>query len=79
MDIKVYYCLDLNNENSEIFQIRGKSEAEDERGEYTKLDIIQGTQTTMKELCAKGYRLVSATKLSDSTSQTVMMLIFQSE
>ena len=79
MDVKVYYCLDLNNEKSEIFQIRGKSEAEDERGEYTKLDIIQGTQTTMKELYAKGYRLVSATKLSGSTSQTAMMLIFQSE
>jgi protein subunit release factor A len=61
MEIKIYFCAVLYNEDSEIIQITDiKKQATEEGGTMDVVSKMQNSKTTLSALYKEGWRLVQA-------------------
>ena len=74
-EIRVYYCVDLINEDSEFFQIKGKRVIKDGNEKIFKPDRIGGTETTLKELYRDGFEIVETIKLDSSFQAPIIAIL----
>lgn len=58
MEIKIYFCAVLYNEDSEIIQITDIKKEATQSGEVDVISKLQNSKTTLKELYKQGYRLI---------------------
>jgi len=58
MEIKIYFCAVLYNEDSEIIQITDIKKEATKNGDIDVISNLQDSKTTLKELYKEGYRLI---------------------
>ncbi len=60
MEIRIYFCAVLYNEDSEIIQITDIKKQATESGTADVISQIQNSKTTLSNLYKEGWRLVQA-------------------
>lgn len=60
MEIKIYFCAVLYNEDSEIIQITDIKKESTETGSSDVISKMQNSKTTLSALYKDGWRLVQA-------------------
>ena len=58
MEIKIYFCAVLYNEDSEIIQITDIKKEASANGEIDVITKLQNSKTTLSALYKEGYRLI---------------------
>ena len=58
MEIRVYFCAVLYNEDSEIIQVSDAKKQASESGAADAVSQVQDSKTTLTALYQKGWRLV---------------------
>lgn len=58
MEIKIYFCAVLYNEDSEIIQITDIKKESSANGDIDVITKLQNSKTTLKALYKGGYRLI---------------------
>ena len=58
MEIKIYFCAVLYNEDSEIIQITDIKKEATKSGDIDVISKLQDSKTTLRELYKEGYRLI---------------------
>lgn len=60
MEIRIYFCAVLYNEDSEIIQVSDIKKQSNENGVTDVISQIQNSKTTLTKLYKEGWRLVQA-------------------
>lgn len=58
MEIKIYFCAVLYNEDSEIIQVVDAKKEAAQKGPSNAVSQVQNSKTTLKALYQEGWRLV---------------------
>jgi len=73
MEIKIYFCAVLYNEDSEIIQVSDAKKQASENGGHDGVSQVQSSKTTLSALYKEGWKLVHVVASHETNGYTLFL------